>query len=62
MKSIPPGYITIPKMSSRICSRHFIDDCFKYSDSGKRSLKKDAVPTLFGTEARKEDIVVISKN
>lgn len=61
MSAIPAGFISIPKRSSRICSRHFRDDCFNYSENGKRTLKKDAVPTLFGSDAKKEDILVREK-
>ena len=37
-----------PTENSRICSSHFEEDCFEYSNfSNKRCLKNDAVPTIF---------------
>ncbi|GBM33484.1 THAP domain-containing protein 1 [Araneus ventricosus] len=32
---------------SRICSRHFSEDCFEREKLGGTWLKKDAVPTIF---------------
>lgn len=42
--------------SSRICSRHFKDDDFRYSIvGGKRFLKQSAIPSLYLNEESKDD-------
>lgn len=44
--------------SSRICSRHFKEDEFRYSIvGGKRFLKQEAIPSLCLNEENKDDIV-----
>lgn len=37
-----------PKKSSRICSKHFSNECYDTNPwSSKKKLKDDAVPTIF---------------
>lgn len=44
--------------SSRICSRHFKEDDFRYSlVGGKRYLKREAIPSLYLNEENKDDTV-----
>ena len=37
----------MPSEKSLLCSAHFISDFFTQSDSSKRRLKKEAIPTIF---------------
>ena len=37
----------MPSEKSLLCSAHFISDFFTQSDSSKRQLKKEAIPTIF---------------
>ena len=37
----------MPSEKSLLCSDHFIRDFFTQSDSSKRQLKKEAIPTIF---------------
>uniref|UniRef100_A0A8C5BZB7 THAP-type domain-containing protein n=1 Tax=Gadus morhua TaxID=8049 RepID=A0A8C5BZB7_GADMO len=50
----------LPNTSSRICARHFTEDCFTIN----RNLKPDAIPTLFGNPGSpsKERAALINVN
>jgi len=49
--------------SSRICSRHFKEDDFRYSVvGGKRYLKQEVIPSLYLNEESKDDTVLDNKN
>ncbi|XP_069181919.1 THAP domain-containing protein 5-like [Procambarus clarkii] len=45
-------YKFVPNTSTRICSKHFENDCFDEEKFGGRWLKKNAVPTIFSFPAR----------
>ena len=38
----------VPGLSSRLCHAHFTEDMWEKTRDGKRRLKSDAVPTIFG--------------
>jgi len=49
--------------SSRICSRHFKEDDFRYSVvGGKRYLKQEVIPSLYLNGESKDDIILDNKN